>query len=284
MSHGAGGKATHTLIEALFRPAFGNPGGDSAYFEVAGRCFAVTTDTYVVSPIFFPGGDIGELAVNGAINDLAVGGAAPIALTAGFVLEEGLPVGMLKRVVESMAGAADAAGVQLLAGDTKVVPKGKGDLVFINTTGVGEVREPSRLGAARVRPGDVVLVSGTVGDHGTAIMLARGDLELETELKSDTAPLHELCATALAAGDVHLLRDATRGGVATVLNQVTVEANVAIAVREEAIPVRAVRLRSWPSIRCTWRTRGSWSWSSPRPTRPVFSPRSANIALASARP
>lgn len=238
MAHGAGGKATHTLIEALFRPAFGNPSGDSALFNVDGRTLALTTDTYVVSPLVFPGGDIGELAINGTVNDLAVGGADPLCISAAFVLEEGLPMEMLRRVVESMAAAAARAGVQLLAGDTKVVPRGKGDLLFVNTTGVGEVQEPERLGLARVAAGDVILVSGTIGDHGTAIMLARGDLDLEAELESDTAPLNELCSAILAAGDVHLMRDATRGGVATVLNELAAEAQVAVAMREEAIPVR----------------------------------------------
>jgi len=237
-SHGAGGKATHTLVEALFRPAFGNPAGDAALAALEGKTLAVTTDSYVVSPLFFPGGDIGELAVNGTVNDLAVAGARPLYVTAGFILEEGLPVETLRRVVESMARAATRAGVQLVAGDTKVVPRGKADLLFVNTTGVGLVAQPGRLGVERVRPGDAVLVSGTVGDHGTAIMLARGDLQLETDLESDTAPLHELCAALLEAGDVRLMRDATRGGVATVLNELATEARVAVAIREDAVPVR----------------------------------------------
>jgi hydrogenase expression/formation protein HypE len=238
MSHGAGGKATHTLIEALFRPAFGNPAGDAAAFAAAGGTLAVTTDSYVVSPLEFPGGDIGDLAVNGTVNDLAVGGAEPLCITAAFILEEGLEIQTLKRVVESMSAAAMRAGVPVLAGDTKVVPRGKGDLIFINTTGVGVVREPGRLGLERVGPGDRVLVSGTVGDHGTAIMLARGDVELESDLTSDTAALHRLCAAMTAAGDVHLMRDATRGGVATVLNELAQEANLGVAVHEAAIPVR----------------------------------------------
>ena len=238
MAHGAGGRATHTLVEALFQPAFGNPTGDQAPFEVGGATLAVTTDSYVVSPLFFPGGDIGELAVNGTVNDLAVGGAEPLCITAGFILEEGLELDVLRRVVESMARAAAAAGVRLLAGDTKVVPRGKGDGLFVNTTGVGLVREPARLGAGRVVVGDSVLVSGTVGDHGTAIMLARGDLDIESDVESDTAPLHRLCAAMLAAGDVHLMRDATRGGVATVLNELAREAELAVAIREDAVPVR----------------------------------------------
>src|SRR5215471_17185995 len=158
MSHGAGGRATHTLVEALFQPAFGNPSGDQAQFSVGDSTLAVTTDSYVVSPLFFPGGDIGELAVNGTINDL-VGGAEPLCITAGFILEEGLELEVLRRVVESMARAAAAAGVRLLAGDTKVVPRGKGDGVFVNTTGVGRVRSPGRLGVERITVGDVVLVS-----------------------------------------------------------------------------------------------------------------------------
>jgi hydrogenase expression/formation protein HypE len=238
MAHGAGGKATHTLVEALFQPAFGNPTGDQAPFEVGASTLAVTTDSYVVSPLVFPGGDIGELAVNGTVNDLAVGGAEPLCITAGFILEEGLRIETLRQVVDSMAAAAQRAGVRLLAGDTKVVPKGKGDLLFVNTTGVGLIREPERLAVGRIEAGDRVLVSGTIGDHGTAIMLARGDVDLETDLESDTAPLHTLCQAALAAGDVHLMRDATRGGVATVLNELARDAELGIAIREETIPVR----------------------------------------------
>lgn len=238
MAHGAGGKATHTLIEAIIQPAFGNEMGDQAAFPAGGSTFAVTTDSYVVSPIFFPGGDIGELAINGTVNDLAVGGATPLYLTCGLIIEEGFAIDDLRRVVASMALAAERAGVKLVAGDTKVVPRGKGDLIFVNTTGIGEIAEPDRLGLGRVGAGDAVIVSGTIGDHGTAIMLARGDLEIETDLQSDTAPLHQLTATMLAAGDVHLMRDATRGGVATVLNEIAREAGVAIAIREEALPVR----------------------------------------------
>jgi hydrogenase expression/formation protein HypE len=251
MAHGSGGKATHTLIEAVFRPAFANPAGDAALAPLlpaqpeAQRqgggeppTLAVTTDSYVVSPLFFPGGDIGELAVNGTVNDLAVSGARPLYITAGFILEEGLPVDTLRRVVASMAAAAARAGVRLLAGDTKVVPKGKGDQLFVNTTGVGVVDRPDRLQVGRVQAGDAILVSGTIGDHGTAIMLARGDVDLETDLESDTAPLHELCAALLGAADVHLLRDATRGGVATVLNELAMEAQLAIAVSEQALPIR----------------------------------------------
>ena len=242
MAHGAGGKATHTLIEALFEPILHNPLlaqlGDQAIFSVDGVTLALTTDSYVVSPIIFPGGDIGELAVNGTVNDLAVGGATPLYLSAAVILEEGLDIPTLTRIVESMRRAADRAGVAIVTGDTKVVPKGKGDRIFINTTGVGVVRQPGRLGMDKVRPGDAVLVNGTVGDHGTAIMIARGDLDLEVELESDTAPLHTLIDAMLEAGDVHFMRDATRGGVATVLNEIARQQDVGIAVEESAIPVR----------------------------------------------
>jgi hydrogenase expression/formation protein HypE len=238
MSHGAGGKATHTLIEALFQPAFGNSMGDQAIFDVNGSSLAVTTDTYVVSPLFFPGGNIGELAINGTVNDLAVGGAEPLYITCGFVLEEGLEVALLRQVVEAMAAAAEAAGVKLVAGDTKVVPRGKGDKIFINTTGIGLIPEPDRLGIGKVITGDAILVSGPIGDHGTAIMLARGDLDIETDLESDTAAVHTLCAAMMSAGDVHFMRDATRGGVGTVLNEIAREANLGIAIREDAVPVR----------------------------------------------
>jgi hydrogenase expression/formation protein HypE len=237
----------------------------------------VTTDSYVVSPLFFPGGDIGELAV---------GGAEPLCVTAGFILEEGLPVAMLRRVVESMAAAA-AAGVRLLAGDTKVVPRGKADLLFVNTTGIGLVAEPARLGVGRVREGDAVLVSGTIGDHGTAIMLARGDLDLESDLESDTAALHTLCRAALAAGDVHLMRDATRGGIATVLNELAQEAGLAVAIREDAIPVRD-EVRGASEILgidpCTWPTRASWWRWSPARTQAGCWQRCGPIPWAGTRP
>jgi len=250
MSHGAGGKASHTLIGAVFADAFANEYllqlGDQAVLPMpaAGGALAMTTDTYVVSPIFFPGGDIGELAINGTVNDLAVGGATPLYISAGFILEEGLDVALLKRVVASMAAAAERAGVFIVTGDTKVVPAGKGDQIFINTSGIGVVEHPGRLGFEHVKPGDAVLVNGTIGDHGCTVMLARGDVDLEAEsLKSDTAPLNGLTKALLDSGvRVHFMRDATRGGVATVLNEVSQEAAVAIAIDEKALPVHpAVR-------------------------------------------
>lgn len=250
MSHGAGGKATHTLVQALFADILANPHldelGDQAVVDVAGLDggIAITTDSFVVSPLFFPGGDIGELAVNGTINDLAVGGAEPICLAAAFILEEGLDVAVLRRVVESMRAAADRAGVCIVTGDTKVVPRGKADQLFITTTGIGLVRTVGRVGFARVMAGDVVLLSGAMGDHGSTVMLARGDVDLEAvALRSDTMPLHGLVAAVFDAGiDVHFMRDATRGGVATVLNEIAQQACVAVAIDEDSLPVHdAVR-------------------------------------------
>ncbi len=245
MSHGAGGKASHTLVAALFADVLSNPVldelGDQALLPIPGTdsLLAVTTDSFVVSPLFFPGGDIGELAVNGTINDLAVGGAVPLGLAAAFILEEGLDMATLRRVVESMRAAADSAGVSVVTGDTKVVPRGKADRLFVTTTGVGIVEARHRLGMHRIESGDAVLLSGAMGDHGATVMLARGDLDLEAPgLRSDTAPLHRLTAALLDAGiDVHFMRDATRGGVATVLNEIAQGSGLAIAIEEARLPV-----------------------------------------------
>jgi hydrogenase expression/formation protein HypE len=242
LSHGSGGKATHTLIEAVFLDAFRNPllepMEDSAALTIGGARLALTTDSYVVSPLFFPGGNIGDLAVNGTVNDLAVSGARPLYLTAGFILEEGFPVEDLLKIVESMKAAALAADVQIVTGDTKVVQRGKADGVYINTAGVG-VSIRSGLGVATVKPGDAVLVSGPIGDHGVTIMLARGELDIDADLESDTAPVHELVAGLLASvPGVRAMRDATRGGVATILNEVARAAEVAVVIDENAIPVR----------------------------------------------
>jgi hydrogenase expression/formation protein HypE len=242
LAHGAGGKATQTLIEAVFLDAFRNPLleplDDGARFAVDGAALAFTTDSYVVSPLFFPGGDIGDLAVNGTVNDLAVSGAEPLHLSAGFILEEGFPVTDLRRVVASMRTAAEAAGVRIVTGDTKVVQRGKADGCYVNTAGVGVIRAP--LGG-EVRPGDAVVVSGPIGEHGVTIMLARGELDIEADLASDTAPLNGLVAALRAAcGDgVRRMRDATRGGVATILAEVAKDAGVAVVVDEDAIPVRS---------------------------------------------
>jgi hydrogenase expression/formation protein HypE len=243
MSHGAGGKATQTLIEAIFLDAFRNPLleplEDAARIHLNGVRVALTTDSYVVSPLFFPGGDIGDLAVNGTVNDLAVSGAAPLYLSAGFILEEGFPVADLTRITGSMRAAADRAGVQIVTGDTKVVEKGKADGCYINTAGVGVIERDVSLGVAQARPGDAILVSGPIGDHGVTIMLARGELDIEADLLSDTAPLNGLAADLLTnVGGVRALRDATRGGVATILNEIATAAGAGIVVTEDDIPVR----------------------------------------------
>ena len=243
MSHGAGGKATRTLVEAVFLDAFRNPLleplEDAAQLHFNGSRVALTTDSYVVSPLFFPGGNIGDLAVNGTVNDLSVSGAVPLYLTAGFILEEGFEVDDLRRIVASMHDAAAAAGVQVVTGDTKVVEKGKADGCYINTAGLGIVEHSMTLGVAQARPGDAVLVSGPIGDHGITIMLARGELDIEADVISDTAPLNGLVADLLAATPgVRAMRDATRGGVATILNEVATDAGVCVVVNEDAIPVR----------------------------------------------
>jgi hydrogenase expression/formation protein HypE len=245
LAHGAGGRATHTLVEALFVEAFRNPVleglHDGATVPVAAGRLAFTTDSFVVSPLFFPGGDIGDLAVNGTVNDLAMCGARPLYLSAGFILEEGLPVADLRRIAASMSAAATRAGVHIVTGDTKVVQRGRADGCYINTAGIGVIDRPVTLAATSVRPGDAVIVSGPIGDHGVTVMLARGELDIEADLASDTAALHELVDALLdATPGVRVLRDATRGGVATVLNEIAEAARVAIVVDEATVPVRPV--------------------------------------------
>lgn len=248
LAHGSGGRATGDLIADVFVSAFDNPWlaplADQAQLDLAtlaaqGDRLAMTTDTFVVDPIEFPGGDIGCLAVYGTVNDLAVGGAVPRYLSCGVILEEGLPVETLRRIVRSMAAAAQRAGVAIVAGDTKVVPRGSADKIFINTTGIGAIAPQYRLDSRQIQPGDAVIVSGPIGDHGAAILVARGELGLETDIVSDCQPLHELTAAILAAcPQTRALRDATRGGVATVLNEFAIDAGVAIRLEEAALPVR----------------------------------------------
>jgi hydrogenase expression/formation protein HypE len=245
LSHGAGGKSSHALVSTVFARAFDNPLlaplADAAVLDLAGGArLAFSTDASVVHPLDFPGGDIGELAVNGTINDLAMAGAQPLALSAAFVVEEGLPMADLQRYATSMGRASRAAGVPVATGDTKVVERGKADGLYIATTGVGLVPDGVQLGVERIRPGDRLLVSGMLGDHGMAIMIARGGLELELDLESDTAPLHELVAALLAAGGeaVRCLRDPTRGGLATVTNELAMGAELGIVLDEAALPVR----------------------------------------------
>jgi hydrogenase expression/formation protein HypE len=248
LAHGGGGKAMKDLIREVFVEAFDNPAlrtlEDQARLELStlvarGDRLAFTTDAYVVDPLFFPGGDIGTLAVNGTVNDLAVGGATPLHLACAAILEEGLEVEVLRRVVRSMAEAARAAGVTIVTGDTKVVPRGACDKLFVTTTGVGVIRQGRELGAHRARPGDAVLVNGLLGDHGATILAARGDLKLDAPLESDCAPLHELIEVLLAAAPgTRALRDATRGGVATVLNELADASQVSIALDEARTPLR----------------------------------------------
>jgi hydrogenase expression/formation protein HypE len=243
MAHGAGGKATQTLIEGLFVPAFGSPTlavlADAGAVTVGGAEIAMTTDSFVVKPIRFPGGSIGELAVNGTVNDLAAAGARPQALTVSMILEEGLGADVLRAEVEAIASAASAAGVEVVAGDTKVVERGHADQMYLCTTGVGMVDPRAQLSPAGLRPGDRILVSGTIGDHGTAIMLARGEFELDADVRSDTCSLWPAVDALLDAAGPQLrcLRDATRGGVASVLNELARASGVAMVVREGDVPI-----------------------------------------------
>jgi hydrogenase expression/formation protein HypE len=242
LAHGGGGRLMHRLIEQTIVPAFRNPvldvRHDSAVLDVDGARLAFTTDGYVVRPLFFPGGDIGSLAVNGTVNDLAMSGARPLYLSAGFVLEEGLPVETLQRILASMKRAADAAEVQIVTGDTKVVDRGKGDGIFITTAGVGRIDHALAIAPTSVRPGDAVLLSGDIGRHGMAIMAVREGLEFETTIESDCAPLSGLVADLLSAGiEVHCLRDLTRGGLGSALIEIAEAAKVGIHIREAAIPV-----------------------------------------------
>ena len=243
LGHGGGGRLTADLIARVFLPALGNPVlsalEDQATVTVGGARIAITTDAFVVKPLFFPGGDIGRLAVCGTVNDLAVGGARPLYLTAAFVIEEGLPIADLERIARSMRAACDEAGVQLVAGDTKVVDRGKGDGVFITTTGVGLVPDGVDLSIARARPGDRIIVSGTLGDHAVAILAARDPGLLETELQSDCAPVTALAQAVLAAAPAtRCMRDPTRGGLASVLHEIAVASRTGIRVDESALPLR----------------------------------------------
>jgi hydrogenase expression/formation protein HypE len=244
MSHGAGGKATQSLIEGLFVPAFGGASleamADAGALSVDGVELAMTTDSFVVKPLRFPGGSIGELAVNGTVNDLAVAGARPLALTLSLVLEEGLPADELAAEVEAIALAAAAAEVEIIGGDTKVVERGHADGMYVCTAGIGRTSPLARLSPAGVQPGDRILLSGTIGDHGTAIMLARGEFELDAAVESDTRSLWPAAAALLeqAGPALRCMRDATRGGVASVLNEIARASHVAMLVREAAVPVR----------------------------------------------
>ncbi len=243
LDHGSGGRLSHELVARVFVPRFQNPllleMNDSAVFQLPAGKLAFTTDSYVVDPIFFPGGDIGSLAVCGTVNDLAMRGARPYYLSVGFILEEGLPLLDLERILDSMKQAAQEAGVLIITGDTKVVPKRTIDKVFINTSGLGLVPEGLDIGGQKARPGDAVLLSGTIGDHGLAVLSRRQGFSFETSLVSDVSPLNHLVQAMLsAAPEIHVLRDPTRGGLATTLNEIADQSRVGIEIWEEAVPIR----------------------------------------------
>ena len=243
LAHGAGGKASRRLVEELFLVELRNPLleplADAALVSANGTRLAFTTDSYVVRPLVFPGGDIGELAVNGTVNDLAVSGSTPLALTAGFVIEEGFPMDKLRALARSAARAATAADVPIVAGDTKVVERGAADGLYITTAGIGLLDPRAALDPSCVRPGDRVLVSGSIAEHGIAVMIARGNLELELDVDSDTAPLHEIAAALCGLGaDLRWMRDPTRGGLATTLNELAAGAGMSVVLDEVTIPVR----------------------------------------------
>lgn len=245
LSHGAGGRASAQLIDEIFRQAFDNPilnrGDDQAAFDVPTGRMVISTDGYVISPLFFPGGDIGSLAVHGTINDVAMAGARPLHLAASYIIEEGFPLYDLQRIAQSMARAAHDAGVAIVTGDTKVVERGKGDGVFITTTGIGLVPPGLHLSADRAKPGDLVILSGSVGDHGVAVMSKRNNLGFETDLLSDSAALHELVAAMVrvAPQALRVMRDPTRGGLAAALNEIAQQSGTGFLIHEDRIPVRA---------------------------------------------
>jgi hydrogenase expression/formation protein HypE len=243
LGHGSGGTLSRDLLNRLFLPELGKAApralDDSAVVAIDGQRYALTTDSHVVSPLFFPGGDIGRLAICGTVNDLAMIGATPVALTCGFMIEEGLSFDVLQRVVASMKEAAQEAGVYIAAGDTKVVQKGGVDQIFINTSGIGKISDGVNISGANAKEGDVVIISGTIGDHGIAVLSAREGLGFETTLESDVAPLNHLVQTMVAAGEIHVLRDPTRGGLATSLVEISEQSNVTIELNEKAMPYKS---------------------------------------------
>jgi len=242
LGHGSGGTLSRDLLNRLFLPELGKAApralDDSAVVTIDGQRYALTTDSHVVSPLFFPGGDIGRLAICGTVNDLAMVGATPVALTCGFVLEEGLSFDVLQRVVASMKAAAQEAGVFIAAGDTKVVQKGSADQLFINTSGMGKIPDGVAISGANAKEGDVVVISGTIGDHGIAVLSAREGLGFETTLESDVAPLNHLIQAMIGAGEIHVLRDPTRGGLATSLVEISEQSQVIIELNEPSLPFK----------------------------------------------
>src|SRR5512133_3345654 len=242
LGHGSGGTLSRDLLNRLFLPELGKAApralDDSAVLTINGQRYALTTDSHVVSPLFFPGGDIGRLAICGTVNDLAMIGATPVALICGFMIEEGLAFDVLQRVVASMKEAAQEAGIYIAAGDTKVVQRGSADQLFINTSGMGKIPEGVNISGTNAREGDVVIVSGTIGDHGIAVLSAREGLGFETTLESDVAPLNHLIGAMIAAGEIHVLRDPTRGGLATSLVEISEQSKVMIELNEQALPFK----------------------------------------------
>lgn len=245
LGHGSGGKLSHQLLEELILPALGGARpaelNDAAVLDAPAGRLAFTTDSFVVQPVFFPGGSIGDLAVNGTVNDLAMMGARPLWLSAGLILEEGLRQEDLARILAAMRQAAERAGVRVVAGDTKVVPRGKGDGIFINTAGIGVLEHDLVLGGSRALPGDLILISGTIAEHGVAVMAAREGLELEEDVESDSAPLHEIAAALVSelGSGLHVLRDPTRGGVATTVKEIALQSGAEVLLRERDVPVKA---------------------------------------------
>jgi len=244
LDHGSGGKISHKLISEIIAPVFDNPVlnrlDDGAVLEIGGKRLAFSTDSYVVYPIFFPGGNIGDLAVNGTVNDIAMCGAEPLYLSAGLIMEEGFPLSDLKTILQSMKAAAQEAGVFIVTGDTKVVPKGTADKIFINTSGVGLIPEGVDVAGANARPGDIIILSGTIADHGMTVLTQREGLGFETPIQSDTAPLNHMVKKLLEkfGKEIHVLRDPTRGGVGTTLNEIASSSSAGIQIYEEKLPVK----------------------------------------------
>ncbi len=243
LDHGSGGKISNALISDILLPAFDNPIlsklNDGAVFDIKDRRFAFSTDSYVVDPIFFPGGNIGDLAINGTVNDVAMCGAMPLYLSVGLIMEEGFPLSDLKKILSSMGTAAEIAGVMVVTGDTKVVPKGAADKIFINTSGVGLVQEGVHISGENAKPGDKIILSGSIADHGITIMAQREGLEFDAPISSDSAPLNHMVNRILSvSSEIHVLRDPTRGGVAAVLNEIAGQSGVGIKIVEETIPIK----------------------------------------------
>ncbi len=243
LDHGSGGKISHSLFSELILPLFKNPElskqDDGATLNVEGTKFAFSTDSYVVDPIFFPGGNIGDLAVNGTVNDISMCGAIPKYISVGLIIEEGMPIKDLKLILESMSKAAQKAGVKIVTGDTKVVPKGKADKIFINTSGIGVIFPRANVSGGNAKPGDRIIVSGTIADHGISILSSREGLRFDSDIKTDSAPLNRMVQSIIQSdGDIHVLRDPTRGGLGTTLNEIALQSNVGMKIEESSLPVR----------------------------------------------